>query len=341
MYNSIVSGVNVQPCGANPARLHCNCRLLVAIAAALLAYSFWISPKALATEPLAQIKLSTGAVSDFEVLPDGKIVVSNLDLNLLDVYSAAGNKIRSLKPPVDSGDFFRPGAIALEGKTGFWVVDYHSGRVLRYLSDGNLLSSFPLKAGSSELRSIAAIAIAPARLAPKIAAGHTDAEGESPETLHILDEGEGRLFVLRADGVISAFDFSGKNIFDLPAPARIAVHTPAGIYLDSPLVWSLDYESKRVSIYDLERRDSPPGVVPLKGIPSGFPICGLAGLPGESLIVVLSGPKPVWAESDDGWKSLIDRKPGGAQPPIVKISGGKIYLLDRDLAQIEVYPLEV
>ena len=322
-----------------------------AFAAALSVFStitLYALPAAAEPVFLSKIEIRSGAASDFAVLGDGSIVVSNLDDNALYIYSPAGNMIRSLRPPVDSGDFFRPGAIALEGEERFWVVDSFSGRVLRYLNDGNMVSSFPLAIGSTGLHSIAAIAVQPPRRAPKVAVGHTTGEGESPESFALVDHADGNsdsigdsggLFVLRADGVISVFSLSGKHDYNLPVPARLAVPTPAGLYLDYPLVWSLDYESKRISIYDLERRESPPGVVPLKGIPAGAPICGLAGVPGETLIVVLSGGQPVWAESDDGWINLVSRKAAGSQPPIVKLARGKLYLLDRDAGQIEIYSL--
>lgn len=345
LYNFGVSGIfksGSSLAGANSAFVRASALALAFIALCTAGQI----PALAGAELTAKITLKTGAASDFAALADGSIVVSNLDSNVLDVYSPAGNHIRSLRPPVDSGDFFRPGAIAVEGTAGFWVVDSYTGRVLRYLNDGNMITSFPLSTGSRFLRSIAAIAVTPPVRAPKILTEHTTAEGESPEKLKVEDhsasgKGEGGLFVLRSDGVISVFTFSGNHKYDLPAPPRLAVPTPAGLYLDNPLLWSLDYESKRVSIYDLDRRNAQPGVVPLKGIPSGYPICGLAGVPGETLIVVLSGSKPVWVESDDGWVSLLTRAGAGSQPPIAKYAAGKLYLLDRDAGIIEVYAIEL
>jgi len=308
---------------------------------------------ALGVDKTGEFALQPGSAADFCVTGDGTIVVSNLTSRHVDIYSPSGVYLRSVRPPVDAGDFFSPGAAAAEGENGFWIIDNFSGVAMRYLTDGNLLSSFKLDADGTLLSAVTAIAILPPEKAPELAVTAATDDSLSPEIItvaqpesdldHLTEEAlafkEGRLFAQRPDGMVSVFSLSGKWRYDLPAPENSVVFTPSGLYLDYPLLWSLDYETRLVSIYDLDMPDNHPGAVPVEGIPEHSPICGLAGLLDENLLIITGGPVPVWMESDDGWKALLERETYGSQPPVVRASGNMLYILDRDSGMIETYTI--
>ena len=298
------------------------------------------------------VKLRTGASADFDVAADGTLIVANIASSTVDVYSGKHTYLRSIKPPVDLTDYFRPSAIAFETQERLWVVDGFTGLVMRYMTDGNLLSSFVLETGTAKLSSVAAIAVLAPEKEPEILVTTGESDDDSPETMSVAQAGEpatlpeeklaraeGRLYALRADGKISAFKLTGEWVYDLAAP-DIKVHTPAGLFLDYPLLWSLDYESRRISIYDLERRDAKPGSVSVKTIPDDAPIYGLTGVPGEDLLIVTGGHRTVWMESENGWQCLLNRTPSGSQPPVARAALNSLYLLDRDANQIVAYDLE-
>lgn len=301
------------------------------------------------------LQLRDGIAIDFDVTDSGSIVVGNIKLGTIDVYASDGHFERAIKPPVDVTDYFSPGAISTEGNDIFWVVDTYTGRVMRYLTDGNFIASFLLNASGVRLRNAAAIAVLKGNSPPEIEISSSNETGDSPETvtynggnsksaIGLSEEQaavkEGRIFIQRPDGAISTFSKNGNWIYDLPSPGSNIINTPAGIVLDYPLLWSLDYESRKVYIYDLERRENAPGTVSVKGIPDDAPICGLSNIKGESLLVVTGGAKPLWIETDNGWKSAMTRKINGSQPPVVRVRNSKLYILDRDSNLIEVYNLD-